>query len=48
MKSAPVYDIAPRNVVAVEHPMIVKNLDNGLRTFGNGPAFKRVRSASHV
>jgi hypothetical protein len=48
MHTAPIYSIAPRNVVAVEHPMIVRNLENGLRTFGNGPAFPRVSVFDHV
>lgn len=48
MNSAPVYDITPKSVVAVEHPMIVRNIDNGLKTFGNGPAFSRIVRAESI
>jgi len=40
--------IHERVVVAVEHPLIVKNLNNGIRTFGLGQPFDRVRSLVHV
>lgn len=42
IKSAPIYNIASNHIVAVEHPMIVKDTDKGLKTFGNGAAFSRV------
>ena len=35
-------NIDTREVVAVEHPMKVKNVDNGIRTFGLGQPFDRV------
>jgi hypothetical protein len=35
-RSAPSFRIPPREIVAVEHPMIIKNIDNGLKTFGTG------------
>lgn len=43
--AAPVFKVAPREVFAVEHPMIVMNLDKGLKTFGTNGPFKRVSSA---
>lgn len=50
MASAPTVQVARRDVVAVEHPMIVKNLDNALKTFGvdvdtTGRPFRRVSFA---
>jgi len=42
LSSAPCLEIAPRDVVAVEHPMIVKNIDNALKTFGVGDPFEKV------
>ncbi|RKF56549.1 General transcription factor 3C polypeptide 5 [Erysiphe neolycopersici] len=37
------YEIPPlRKIVAVEHPMIIKNLDNGIKTFGTNHPFERV------
>lgn len=48
LQTAPAYPIAPRNVVAVEHPMIIRNLENGLKTFGKGTAFSRVSLSSHM
>jgi hypothetical protein len=40
--SAPVYKIDKREIVAVEHPMIIKNIDNGLKTFGRGAPLSHV------
>jgi hypothetical protein len=46
--SAPAFEVADRNIIAVEHPAVFKNsLDNGLKTFGigsdtTGQPFKRV------
>lgn len=34
MGSAPIYAIPQKEVVAVEHPMVIKNIDNALKTFG--------------
>jgi hypothetical protein len=46
---APIYKVTPREVVAVEHPMIIQNIDNALKTFGKGRPFDRVSSIrSHV
>jgi hypothetical protein len=39
---APVYNIERREVIAVEHPMIIKNLDDALKTFGTNRPFRRV------
>jgi general transcription factor 3C polypeptide 5 (transcription factor C subunit 1) len=52
MASAPIFEVTRRDVVAVEHPMVVKNLDNALKTFGvggdtTGRPFRRV-SNGHV
>jgi hypothetical protein len=34
--SAPTFEVATREVVAVEHPMVIKNIDKALKTFGSG------------
>jgi len=39
---APTYEVAPREVIAVEHPAIIKNLDNALKSFGRNNPFERV------
>jgi hypothetical protein len=44
--SAPVYMVPGREIVAVEHPMAIKNIDNGLKTFGRNASFAQVRRAS--
>lgn len=40
--SAPTYTIPSREVVAVEHPMIIQNLENGIKTFGRAPNWSKV------
>ncbi|KAJ5051009.1 uncharacterized protein L3040_002875 [Drepanopeziza brunnea f. sp. 'multigermtubi'] len=40
--TAPIYQIAPREITAVEHPMIVQNLDKAMKTFGRNRPFKRI------
>lgn len=42
LSTAPVFEVPSRNVVAIEHPGLVLNLDNGLRTFGPEPNFASV------
>jgi len=42
---APSYVVPQREIVAVEHPMIVKNIDNGLKTFGTAIPLKQVGTA---
>jgi hypothetical protein len=34
--AAPSYPVPLREIVALEHPMIIKNIDKGLKTLGNG------------
>lgn len=41
-RPSPILEINPRKVVAVEHPMIIKNIDNGIKTFGHVRPFERV------
>jgi hypothetical protein len=41
-KVAPYYDIPEKKILAIEHPMVVKNIDNAIKTFGRVPPFKRV------
>ncbi|CAD6451712.1 34ee5738-046b-40e9-b279-eb631b46c707 [Sclerotinia trifoliorum] len=41
-QSAPIYTIPPREIVAVEHPLIVKNLENGIKTFGRQPQWNKI------
>ncbi|KAF3021036.1 tau 95 subunit of transcription factor TFIIIC [Neopestalotiopsis sp. 37M] len=40
--AAPYFEAAPLKIVAVEHPCVVKNTDNGLKTFGRNPNFERL------
>ncbi len=39
---APEFEIGTREVFAVEHPAIIQNLDNGIKTFGRDQPFERV------
>jgi general transcription factor 3C polypeptide 5 (transcription factor C subunit 1) len=43
---APEFEIGTREVVAVEHPAIIQNLDNGIKTFGDNQPFERVSSST--
>ncbi|KAI0490375.1 hypothetical protein F4859DRAFT_457910 [Xylaria cf. heliscus] len=40
--SAPTFEVPERKIVAVEHPCILLNLDNGLRSFGPRPDFPKL------
>jgi hypothetical protein len=40
--TAPTYTIPSRRLGALEHPMIIKNLDKGIKTFGQNNAFQAV------
>lgn len=40
--AAPYFEAPPQKIVAVEHPFVVKNVDNALKTFGRDPNFQRV------
>ncbi|PQE29754.1 hypothetical protein CJF32_00000412 [Rutstroemia sp. NJR-2017a WRK4] len=40
--SAPTYAIPSREVVSVEHPLIIQNLDNGIKTFGRAPNWSKI------
>lgn len=46
--SAPIYMVPRREIVAVEHPMAIKNIDNGLKTFGRGSPLTQVRRSTHT
>jgi len=39
---APEFELGMREVFAVEHPAIIQNLDNGIKTFGRDQPFERV------
>ncbi|KAI0472120.1 hypothetical protein GGR56DRAFT_107301 [Xylariaceae sp. FL0804] len=39
---APVFTVPERKIIAIEHPHIIRNLDNGLRLFGPQPNFHRL------
>ncbi|KAK4230446.1 RNA polymerase III transcription factor IIIC subunit-domain-containing protein [Podospora fimiseda] len=41
-EAAPTYTIPSRRLAALEHPMIIKNLDKGIRTFGQNNAFQAI------
>ncbi|KAJ2972562.1 hypothetical protein NUW58_g9160 [Xylaria curta] len=40
--SAPTFEVPDRKIVAVDHPCILLNLENGLRSFGPGPNFQKL------
>ncbi|KAI3334973.1 RNA polymerase III transcription factor IIIC subunit-domain-containing protein [Ustulina deusta] len=40
--SAPTFEVPKRKIVAVDHPCIVLNLENGLRSFGSKPNFQKL------
>ncbi|PVH77150.1 hypothetical protein DL98DRAFT_573931 [Cadophora sp. DSE1049] len=42
---APIYQIAPREITAIEHPLIIQNLDNGLKTFGTNKPYERIMNS---
>jgi hypothetical protein len=42
---APVFTIPPRLLAAVEHPMIIKDLDKGLKTLGRAHSLRPVSSS---
>lgn len=41
-KLAPTYEIPGRFITALEHPMILENLENGLKTLGRGNPYAKV------
>ncbi|EAQ85987.1 hypothetical protein CHGG_07240 [Chaetomium globosum CBS 148.51] len=41
-ETAPTYTIPSRRLGALEHPMIIKNLDKGINTFGQNNAFQAI------
>ncbi|KAK0626534.1 RNA polymerase III transcription factor IIIC subunit-domain-containing protein [Immersiella caudata] len=42
IKHAPRYSIPPRRLGALEHPLIIENVDCGVRTFGPNPALQAI------
>ena len=46
LPQAPFYNIPPRRFGAVEHPMIIKDVDKGIKTFGRGHSFQTVSISS--
>ncbi|KAK4199929.1 putative transcription factor tau subunit sfc1 [Triangularia verruculosa] len=41
-EQAPIYTIPSRRLGALEHPMIIKNLDKGIKTLGQNNAFQAI------
>ncbi|KAI1654887.1 hypothetical protein F4813DRAFT_368800 [Daldinia decipiens] len=39
---APIFEVPPRKIVAIEHPCVILNLDKGLATFGPDPDFQKL------
>ncbi|KAI1468943.1 RNA polymerase III transcription factor IIIC subunit-domain-containing protein [Daldinia caldariorum] len=39
---APIYEVPPREIIAIEHPSVILNLDKGLATFGSDPNFQKL------
>jgi len=46
LPQAPFYKIPLRRFGAVEHPMIIKDVDKGIKTFGRGHSFQTVSISS--
>jgi hypothetical protein len=46
--SAPMFAVPMREIVALEHPMIIQNIDNGLKTLGSGVPLQQVSTPSLV
>ncbi len=42
-ETAPTYPVPARKLSAVEHPLIIKDVDKAIKTFGRSPAFQTVR-----
>ena len=42
-KHAPRYSIPARRLGALEHPLIIRNVDRGINTFGTNPSFQAVK-----
>ncbi|KAI8625195.1 hypothetical protein F5Y19DRAFT_451359 [Xylariaceae sp. FL1651] len=40
--SAPTFEVPKRKIVAIEHPCILLNLENGLKSFGPKPNFEKL------
>lgn len=40
--TAPIYTVPSERVVSIEHPCIVRNFDNGLKSLGGEPQLKHV------
>jgi hypothetical protein len=41
--AAPYFEAPQQKIVAVEHPFVIRNVDNGIKSFGRDPNFQRVR-----
>ncbi|KAF8860318.1 hypothetical protein BDZ45DRAFT_800898 [Acephala macrosclerotiorum] len=46
--AAPIFKVPDREIIAVEHPMIIQNIDNGIKTFGNNRPFQRIIESSDI
>lgn len=40
--SAPMFQIADRGIVAIEHPMMIRNIDEGLKTMAKSVSLQQV------
>ncbi|KAI1733530.1 hypothetical protein F4680DRAFT_398767 [Xylaria scruposa] len=40
--SAPIFEVPERKIVAIDHPCVLLNLENGLRSFGPKPDFRKL------
>lgn len=40
--TAPVYTVPQERVVSIEHPCVVRNFDNGIKSLGGEPRMKHV------
>lgn len=41
---APWYDVPQKDVVSIEHPCLINNVDNGIKSLGGPLALNRVSS----
>ena len=39
---APAYEVPQQRIVGVEHPCVIRNLDNAVRSLGGEPQIKHV------
>lgn len=46
--TAPIHTVPQERVVSIEHPCIVRNFDNGIKSLGGEPQMKHVSSDINI